>query len=154
MNLTETELIDRFSKAIARQEGFYDKRKLLTVAQRCNNPGNLTHWKDRAGKPYPMSNGYVHFPTVEDGWRALRAQCKINVLKRRLTFREFFAGRPGVYAGYCPKDDGRDKMLRKNDPVVYARNVLGMVAGLDAQHFTVDTAIVTMLGAVDGKAAA
>jgi hypothetical protein len=145
MVLTETELIDRFSKAIARTEGFYDKKKIPTVAQRCNNPGNLTHWMDRAGRPMPTANGYVQFPSVEDGWRALRAQCKINIIKRKLTFFEFFAGKPGTYGGFCPKDDDRDKLMRKNDPLVYARNVLTMVTGLEASQFDVSTPITKLL---------
>lgn len=132
--MNDKELIEAVARAIARKEGFFVKGKngIPTIAQRCNNPGNLTHWKDPNGKPYPMANGYVRFPDEETGWRALRAQVRINALKRGLTWREFFAGKPGLYAGFCPKDDGRDPLLRKNNPLEYAHQVLQWVAGPDA----------------------
>lgn len=145
MTLTETELIDRFARAVARQEGFFDKRKIPTVGQRCNNPGNLTHWRDPQGNPFPQANGYVMFPDEKTGWRALKAQCRINIMKRRLTFLEFFAGRPGVYSGFCPRDDNRDRSLRKNDPVAYARKVLVSVAGPDSDY-EITSPIITLLG--------
>lgn len=121
--MTETQLVDRFTRAWAKKEGFFDSKRVPTVAQRLNNPCNLPHWKDRDGNPYPEVCGAVQFPDVETGWRAARAQTKINALKRRLTFLEFFAGKPGVYRGACPRDDAR-----KMDPVAYARTVASAVA--------------------------
>ncbi|WP_321471174.1 hypothetical protein [uncultured Paludibaculum sp.] len=147
--MTELELIDTLSRAIAQEEDYFKRGKMPSVSQRCNNPGNLTHWKDRAGVPYPLNNGFVQFPDEATGWRALRAQCRINVLKRKLSFLEFFAGKPGVYAGFCPRDDGRS-MTRKNDPVRYARNVLTRVAGQAADAVGINTPIVALLGASDG----
>ena len=155
MTLTETELIDRLSRAIARQEGFFDKKKLPTVAQRCHNPGNLTHWKDWDGHPYPTANGYVMFPDEATGWRALRVQCRINALKRRLTFREFCAGKPGVFPGFCPDDDDPDNLLRKNDPLMYAQRVLVLVTSTEADNYDIDTPIVSLVvdGGVNERAA-
>jgi hypothetical protein len=34
------------------------------------------------------------------GWRAGRAQCKINIITRGLTFREFFAGQMPELSSY------------------------------------------------------
>lgn len=150
--MQQQELIDRYAKAIARQEGYYNKKAMPTVAQRCNNPGNLTHWKDPNGEPYPELNGYVHFPDEETGFRALRSQCKINILKRGLTFYEFFAGKRGVYGGFCPRDDNKDPMLKKNDPLVYAQHVLGWVAGPDTR-LTIHHRIDALLDAPAQKAA-
>jgi len=99
-----TDLVERIAQAIARFEGFY---KLGSVAQRQNNPGNLRSW----GKT-PVVGGYASFPTPEDGWKALRRQVQKNI-DRGLTLQEFFAGKPGVYAGYSPASDD-------NHPVPYA----------------------------------
>lgn len=100
-------LVDKIADAIARFEGFH---KLGSVAQRQNNPGNLRSW----GK-VPVIGGYASFATVEDGWRALRRQVQKNI-GRGLTLQEFFAGKPGVYAGYSPASDG-------NHPTLYAAYV-------------------------------
>jgi hypothetical protein len=148
MRLTETELINRFARAIARHEGFFDRKKIQTVAQRTNNPGCLLHWKDTAGNPLPTVNGFVQFATEDDGWRALRAQCRINIKKRQLTFLEFFAGRPGMYRGFSPATErGLAADMRKSDPVQYARDVLAAVAGPEAGQFTVSTRISDLMGA-------
>lgn len=133
--MTQKDCIERVAQAIARQEGFFLKKPILTVAQRCHNPGNLTHWKDRNGNPFPTNNGYVQFPDEETGWRALKAQCSINIVKRRLSFLEFCCGKPGIYAGFCPKDNNIDRMVKKNDPVQYARNIFGWVLSSDADKY-------------------
>lgn len=118
--MKETDLIIQFTDALAHEQGWYDvNRRIQTVARRLNNPLCLEHWKKADGAPYPEYNGYVEFPDPDAGWRAGRAQCKINILKRKLTWREFFAGRAGVYRGFCP---GRGDA--KQDPVQYARKVM------------------------------
>jgi len=79
------------------------------------------------------------------GWRAGRAQCKINIITRGLTFREFFAGKPGVYAGFAPEKD-------KNIPINYAQAVLDGIRnglGLDPS-ITIDSVIYLL--ADDGPA--
>ena len=151
-----SQLIDRLSKAIGRKEDFFSTKPVPTISQRLNNPGCLPHWKDPSGTPYPEVNGFVEFPEcqnsgcshpdhpAEQGWRALRAQCKINVLKRDLTFLQFFAGKPGLYKGFCPKDDNSGFSLRKNDPAAYAREVLVAVAG-PGSPLTINSAISVML---------
>lgn len=116
--MKESALIERFANAIARKEGFYRTGRIPSVPQRLNNPLCLTHWKAPDGTPYPELCGYVQFPDAEAGWRAGRAQCRINILKRRLTWRGFFAGKPGVYKGFCPARDS------KQDPNQYAREVM------------------------------
>lgn len=120
--MTEQELIERFSNAVARKEGFFSNGRIPSVAQRLNNPLNLVHWKTPAGDPYPEICGYVQFPNPEAGWRAGRAQCKINIVKRRLTWRGFFAGKQGVYKGFCPARGDA-----KQDPIQYAREVMGFM---------------------------
>jgi hypothetical protein len=95
------------AQAIARQEGFFSPGSL---SQRNNNPGNLRIWGQQ-----PIVRGYAQFSDPESGWRALRRQVQLNIA-RGLTVEQFFAGKPGVYAGYAPAKDG-------NDPATYAANV-------------------------------
>jgi hypothetical protein len=107
-------LVDLIAKAIATMEGFF---KAGSLAARNNNPGNLRSWGAN-----PIVNGYAQFKSAEEGWAALKAQVQKNI-NRGLTLTEFFAGKPGVYAGYAPSAD-------KNDPANYARFVAGRV-GVD-----------------------
>ena len=128
---TEQELVNEFASAIARREGYYDKSK-KTIPQRLNNQGDLTSWKQPNGEQYPSLNGFASFPACvisgcvnpdhpsEVGFRALKAQIKINVYKRNLTFLEFFAGKRGSYDGYAPARD-------KNDPASYAQDVVSHI---------------------------
>lgn len=100
----------------------------ITIPQRMANPLDLRSWRDRNNRPYPEINGYAQFPVCqiagcknpdhpcELGWSAGRTQCQINIVKRGLTFYEFFAGKPGVYAGFAPSKD-------KNEPAPYAQFV-------------------------------
>lgn len=163
--MKDSELINRFAKAIARKEDFFVSKSLLTISQRLNNPGCLPHWKDREGTPYPEINGYVQFPEcqrpecnhqdhpAEEGWRALRAQCKINVFKRELTFLEFFAGKRGVYRGFCPDsgDFRTTQDLRKHNAAAYAREMLIAVAG-SSTELTISTPVKSLLGSTaDGR---
>lgn len=103
------DLVDKIAAAIARFEGFYVPN---SRAQRNNNPGNLRRWGNT-----PVVDGFASFPTLEAGWAALRRQVEINI-GRGLTLNEFFAGKPGVYAGYAPASDN-------NHPINYARFVGG-----------------------------
>ena len=109
--MTRTDLIQRISQAIARREGYYVPG---SRAARNNNPGNLRRWGNVA-----VDDGFAHFPSVDAGWEALRAQIAKNV-RRGLTLLEFFAGKPGVYYGYAPSTDG-------NDPEDYAAFVAKLV---------------------------
>lgn len=131
--------IDTFARAIAAKEGFYKQGgKVPPIPRRLSNPGDLRHWKDKNGRAYPVVNGFVKFPECERpgckhvdhpceaGWSALRAQCKINVFKRRLTFREFFAGKPRVYDGYAPSRDGNNPRQYANDVLAYLRSKLAL----------------------------
>jgi hypothetical protein len=77
---------------------------------RNNNPGNLRSWGSN-----PIVDGYASFPTMQEGWSALYSQIDKNI-GRGLTLNEFFAGKPGVYAGYAPAAD-------RNAPLAYAARV-------------------------------
>jgi hypothetical protein len=105
--MTRDTLIDAMALAISIMEGFGLEN---SRAKRNNNPGNLRSW----GR-VPVEGGFAKFPTVEAGWRALKIQIGKNI-GRGLTMQEFFAGKPGVYAGYAPAAD-------KNKPYDYARFV-------------------------------
>lgn len=142
--MTISELIDAVAQAVGRKEGFFDKKRMPTVAQRLHNPGNLSHWKDRHGNAFPEVNGYVQFPDLDTGWRALKAQCKINILKRGLTFLEFFQGKPGVYKGFCPRNADKDPDLRRNEAVEYAQFVLRALAP-DRTDLSIHSSIASLL---------
>jgi len=103
-------LVDQLMGAIATFEGYF---KAGSTAQRNSNPGNLRSWGN-----LPTRDGYVVFPTAEAGWTALKRQVELNV-SRGLTLQEFFAGKPGVYAGYAPANG--------NKPWQYAAYVAGQV---------------------------
>ncbi len=144
MLIDQNAFIQTFAEAVAAKEGFYDRKKIQTIPQRLNNPCCLPHWKNEQGRPFEEINGYVNFPTVERGWAAARAQCRINILKRKLTFREFFCGKPGVYDGFAKKGE-------KNDPMGYSRFVLNTLSRkLGIEDATIDTPIHTLF---QGKAA-
>jgi len=104
--MTVDHLIFTMAKAIATVEGFY--RGGDQVSRKLNNPGCLLHWKDTRGRPYPETNGFVEFPNVKIGWRALRAQVSINVRKRRCSLFEFFCGKPR-YRGFCKQGDNAER---------------------------------------------
>ena len=90
------------AEAIAHHEGFY---KPGSRAYRNNNPGNLRGWS--ASNPKD-SGGFDEFETRRAGFQALYRQIEINIVNRELTVHEFFAGKPGVYAGYAPESDNND----------------------------------------------
>lgn len=126
--ITSTVLISEFAKSIAEKEGFFsDNKTIPSVSKRLKNPGNLRSWRDPQGNPYPVFNGLVEFPSVDIGWMALRAQCKINILKRSLTMSQFFGGKPGVYAGFSSRH-GKNS-AREYEQFVVAK--LSSVFGFD-----------------------
>ena len=81
---------------------------------RNNNPGNLRAGNGATGVD---SRGIAIFPDMATGEAALERQVDLNI-GRGLTLDEFFAGKPGVYAGYAPSGDS-------NDPSGYASTVAG-----------------------------
>jgi len=105
------DLVEQLAAAIARVEG---GGRADSLAARNNNPGNLRSWGS-----YPVVSGYVKFPDYATGYAALKEQVRKNIA-RGLTLDEFFAGKPGVYAGYAPAADS-------NQPHSYARTVAGWI---------------------------
>lgn len=81
---------------------------------RNNNPGNLRAGNGATGVD---SRGIAIFPDLATGEAALQRQVDLNI-GRGLTLDEFFAGKPGVYAGYAPAGDS-------NNPSGYAATVAG-----------------------------
>jgi hypothetical protein len=86
---------------------------------RNNNPGNLRAGPGATGID---SRGIAIFPDYATGEAALQRQVDLNI-GRGLTLDEFFAGKPGVYAGYAPAADS-------NNPSSYASAVAGWL-GID-----------------------
>ena len=81
------------------------------LSVRNNNAGNL------------MTGGrYNQYATKGAGDQAALAQIDRNIA-RGLTLNEFFGGKPGVYPGWAPADDGRTPALRGNNPAAYAARV-------------------------------
>lgn len=108
------DLVSSLAQGIARQEN---------ANPAYNNPGNLQpKGFSYAGQTGTAPNGDAIFATPQDGWNALYNQVQLNV-NRGLTLNEFFAGKPGVYAGYASAGAG-------NDPYTYAANV-GSWTGID-----------------------
>lgn len=133
---TREQLLESFAACIATEEGFFVEGSLPA---RHSNPGNLTAW----GK-WPVDHGYVVFDSDETGWEALRKQCAKNIFDRRLTFLEFFAGKPGVYAGFCPAPTG-SALTKGNDPHKYASDAVKWVnhkLGVAAELGTVISGLV------------
>jgi hypothetical protein len=106
-------LVLAIAQAIAQEEGFNTPG---SIAQRNHNPGNLRSWGS-----YAVASGYAQFPDVQTGWNALYSQIQTNI-GRNLTLNEFFAGKPGVYAGYSPSSDN-------NQPIAYAA-IVGSQVGI------------------------
>jgi hypothetical protein len=130
--MTRNELIEKIAQAIAEMEGFYRTAAQPTLAQRNASPGNIRQWRDRSGKPYPTSKGYVDFVAwaserfpgasreemsrraLEEGWRILR------VLIGQYLDGRYTQGKPPtaeeMFRVYAPSSDG-------NHPASYARFV-------------------------------
>ena len=100
-------LIDQLAQAIANMEGFNVSG---SVAQRNNNPGNLT------ASPYATGNvnGYSVFPDAATGWEALNYQLQLYA-GRGLTLEEMI----NIYA---PASNG-SAMTAGNDPNNYLNYV-------------------------------
>ncbi len=127
-------LVLAIAQAIAQKEGFYVSG---SIAQRNNNPGNLRSWGST-----PIVSGYAKFATVQDGWNALYSQIQTNI-GRGLTLNEFFAGKPGVYAGYSPSSDG-------NQPIAYATFVGSQVGiPVDVPLPQIDPSTLAISGTTD-----
>jgi hypothetical protein len=106
--------VDAIAQAIYQMEG----NGPTTIATRNNNPGNLRSGVGQTG----TNGGYAVFPDMATGWAALDNQINLNI-SRGLTLEEFFAGKPGVYAGYAPSTDS-------NNPAGYAAFVASQT-GID-----------------------
>lgn len=140
--MTRQELLDKLSRAIAENEGFFvtnaqakaRRIRYPTRAQINANPGNLRAWRDAKGQTYPTGGGYVDFVAwashrfpgaareelsrraIEEGWRILR------VLAGQYIDGRYTGGKPPtveeMFRTYAPATDG-------NDPAGYARFVAG-----------------------------
>ena len=77
-----------------------------------NNPCALTAGPGATGR---APNGIALFPDWATGRAACDRQIQLNI-DRGLTLEEFFAGKPGVYAGYAPAAVG-------NDPANYSATI-------------------------------
>lgn len=114
--MTEEQLVRAVADVIAKRSGWFQStRKGLPepLSRRLNNPGLLTSWRkyDRRGnsEEYPVSHGYVEFPTEDEGWKALLKHTRIRInpnenAQRRgarpATARDLFRGRDdGEYLG-------------------------------------------------------
>ena len=103
-------LIDQLAQAIAQMEGF---NVAGSVAQRNNNPGNLT------ASPYATGNvgGYSVFPDAQTGWDALYYQ--LNLYSGRgLTLQQMV----GLYA-----PAGNTTMTQGNNPNAYLNFLTGQL---------------------------
>jgi hypothetical protein len=85
--------------------------KANALSIRNNNAGNLM-----------IGSQYRKYLTKKEGDDAALAQINRNI-GRGLTLNEFFAGKPGVYPGWAPADDGKTPALKGNNPAAYAARV-------------------------------
>lgn len=133
--MLRTDVVALIADRIGHFEGFFltqkqaqqSRAKFPCLAQINRNPGNLRSW----GR-VPIVSGYAQFPTVEEGWAALKKQVNINI-SRGLSFYEFFAGKKNRYAGYAPAADS-------NHPTQYSEFVAAAFPGA-----TKDTVIETLI---------
>lgn len=133
--MVRSDAVALITDRIAHFEGYFltakqaqqSRSKFPSTAQRNNNPGNIRSWGTR-----PVVSGYAQFPSAEEGFKALRSQVDRNV-KRGLSFKEFFAGKPNVYGGFAPAADS-------NHPVQYATFVAAAFPGA-----TIDTVIESLI---------
>ena len=140
--LGDATFVGSLGEAIARFEGFFQSG---SVAARNHNPGNLRAGTGQIGTD---ARGYAIFADDAAGFAALDNQIDLNVA-RGLSLDEFFAGKPGVYAGYAPSADA-------NNPTQYAATVAGWM-GIDptvplASLSSTDLSSTADLAVVDGGA--
>ncbi len=140
--LGDVTFVGALGQAIARFEGFFQSG---SVAARNHNPGNLRAGTGQVGTD---ASGYAIFADDAAGFAALDHQIDLNVA-RGLSLDEFFAGKPGVYAGYAPSADA-------NNPTQYAATVAGWM-GIDptvplASLSSTDLSSTADLAVVDGGA--
>lgn len=90
-----------------------------------NAPGSITN--NNVGNITNGQGGFRQYATPQAG------AADVASLLRRYPI-EFNNGQPmtltQIAARYAPADDGKDPMLKGNDPVIWARNV-GQIAGID-----------------------
>lgn len=135
--VTKDQLLESFAAFVATSEGFFVTGSLPA---RHHNPGDLTFWGH-----WPVVDGYVVFDSDETGWEALRKQCSKNIFERGLTFLEFFAGKEGIYAGFCPAPHDANKLTKGNDPGRYAREAVTWVNHKLGAQADLDTVISTLV---------
>lgn len=142
--MTRKELAEQIAEVIADVEGY---RVKTSLAYRNANPGNIRHWRDATGRPYPISRGFVSFVmwaamqeplgTMEDtrsraeaeGWRVLRTLVE-HYLRGQYTGGKVPSLRE-MFHVYAPAADS-------NDPDHYAKHVASKI-GVDVDQKLVTT---------------
>lgn len=102
-----SDLVSQMAAAIQQEEGWYPG----SISYQNNNPGNLISGPGQTG----TNGGFAVFPDYATGLAALDNQIQLNI-NRGLSTNQFFAGEPGVYAGYASAAAG-------NNPASYATYV-------------------------------
>jgi len=124
--MTQSDIVFRMAKFIAnRNDYFKDVRRGFPapVSQMLCNPGLLTAWSRIEGDPYPISHGYVDFVDGAErielghtrGWSALQYICRLNLIKRGLSLRDFFCGKYNGYTGYVRQVQSNRVFCKRND---------------------------------------
>lgn len=86
LTLTEKMVVVLLTKAIAFAEGFYVTG---SRPQRNNNPGDLKHAPDTYHTDIHDGDGLIIFHTEQDGWDALRHQCKIMMADESVVYHRY-----------------------------------------------------------------
>lgn len=124
-------LRSQLAQAIAEFEGFWQPG---SISRRLLNPGNIRPFGTQQG--VETSAGlFRQFPTEKAGWDALVHQINLN-LKRGLTLREFFLGKPGVYAGYSPLADNDEEVIENY--IAYVADRVGLEPSINLQYYFPD----------------
>ena len=118
-------MIEKLAEAIATMEGFFIAG---SVAQRCNNPGNLVFVGQRHAKGHSITGKdgkirtYCQFENPEQGWDAMKRQLRLFA-GRGLTLLETIqkwapacdGNEPHGYAAFVSKRVGVDLRTRLED---------------------------------------